>query len=129
MKKSLRMALALITLALATGYMVSVRAQGRPLAGGYKAVAVDDASVVAAADFAITAEAQKNEETIRLISIQRAEQQVVAGMNYRLCLKVEVSSQDSDAKERNVQVVVYRNLKGEHSLTSWEVSDCADGDD
>lgn len=130
MKKSLRIAIALIALQVAFSCVYLVQAQGRrpPIVGGYKEVSPDDAGVVAAADFAVAEAAQKKELTIKLIAIQRAEQQVVAGINYKLCLKVEVSDKDSEAKVQDVQVVVYRNLQNVQSLTSWEDAECSETD-
>jgi hypothetical protein len=39
---------------------------------------------------------------------------LVAGMNYRLRLKVKV-----DGKVKEAEAVVWRKLSGEHELTSW----------
>ncbi|MDT5122793.1 MAG: hypothetical protein QOC96_2275 [Acidobacteriota bacterium] len=129
MKKSLRIALTLIALQVAFSCVHLVQSQGRPpIAGGYKEVAPDDAGVVAAADFAVADHAQKKDLTIKLIGIQHAQQQVVAGINYKLCLKVEVSEKDSEATVKDVQVVVYRNLQNVHSLTSWEDVECSESD-
>jgi hypothetical protein len=130
MKKSLRIALTLIALQVAFSCVPLIQAQGRrpPIAGGYKEVAPDDAGVVAAADFAVADQAQKKELTIKLIGIQHAQQQVVAGINYKLCLKVEVSEKDSEATVKDVLVVVYRNLQNVYSLTSWEEAECSESD-
>jgi len=130
MKKSLRIALTLIALQVAFSCVHLVQAQGRrpPILGGYKEVAPDDAGVVAAADFAVAEQAQKKDLTIKLVAIQHAQQQVVAGINYKLCLKVEVSEKDSEATVKDVQVVVYRNLQNAHSLTSWEDVECSESD-
>ena len=43
-------------------------------------------------------------------------------MNYRLCLKV--ASGDDDDAAQEVKTVVYKNLKSEYSLTSWEEAEC-----
>jgi hypothetical protein len=50
---------------------------------------------------------------------------VVAGINYRLCLKV---STESDDAPQDVKAIVYRNLKKEYSLTSWEEESCGESD-
>ena len=39
----------------------------------------------------------------------------VAGLNFRLRLRVELGGQP-----RMVEAVVYRNLQGQHQLTSWQ---------
>ena len=51
--------------------------------GGFTDVAVDDAGVKAAAEFAVK-ERAKTEPTISLDKITKASRQVVAGMNYDL---------------------------------------------
>jgi hypothetical protein len=77
-----------------------------PMVGGYRAVSTDDAGVQAAAAFAA---GQLGGE---LGDVESAEQQVVAGMNYRITLSL------SDGRKFNV--VVYRPLRGDMQLTSSE---------
>ncbi len=89
--------------------------------GGYKSIDAADAGAAAAADFAVTAQAEKLEIEIELVSIEKAESQVVAGTNYRLCLTVATSEGEYTAK-----VVVHRDLKGNHKLTSWDEDECAE---
>jgi aspartic proteinase inhibitor len=123
MKKSLRVATVLLGLGLALGCISSVAAQRR--LGGYRDVSKDDAEVQAAAEFAVKHQGEKEERTIRLVSVEHAEVQVVAGINYRLCLKVEFHDTDKDEDvTKTVRAVVYRNLQKEYSLTSWEDEDC-----
>lgn len=86
--------------------------------GGYRSVAVDDATVVAAANFAVSKE-EETTEGIELVEILKAERQTVAGANYRLCLRVKLGEDTQD-----VQAVVNLNLQGEYSLTSWTPKDC-----
>jgi ABC-type Na+ efflux pump permease subunit len=118
MKKSLRVLIALVALAVFLNCVQVLTAQIRT--GGYKEVANDDSEVVAAADFAVNEQGRKQEASITLVSIEHAEQQVVAGINYRLCLKVE-----TDGETQEVKAVVYRNLQREYSLTSWEQESCS----
>jgi hypothetical protein len=95
-------------------------------AGAYKSISKTDAGVQAAAEFAVDAQAERKDLTIELASIEKAEKQVVAGTNFRLCLKVTTSGPDDDSEiTSTVKVIVYRNLKGEYSLTSWMEEDCA----
>lgn len=118
MKKSLRAALVLVALSIALGFTAAGLAQQ---VGGYKKVATDDEGVVSAADFAIGEQSQSQGVTIKLVSIEGAERQVVAGINYRLCLKVEAEGADAP---QEVKTVVYRNLQNEYSLKSWEDGGC-----
>jgi hypothetical protein len=48
--------------------------------GGYKEVAKDDDQVQAAAEFAVSEQGKKQETTYKLVSVEHAEQQVVAGL-------------------------------------------------
>lgn len=72
--------------------------------------------VVAAARFAVETQAAKSDQkgAIVLVEVLSVQQQVVAGMNYRLRLKVTV-----DGKDREAEAVVWRKLSGEHELRSW----------
>jgi hypothetical protein len=97
--------------------------------GGYKEVAKDDAEVVAAAEFAVKAQGEKQEMTYKLVSVEHAEQHVVAGINYRLCLKVGHRKEgDEEDTTETVRVVVYRSLQKEYSLTSWAQENCGEGE-
>jgi hypothetical protein len=127
MRKSLRLAAALVALGVVCVCVVAGAARQR--VGGYKEVATDDPEVVAAAKFAVGAQGEKQKATIKLVSVEHAESQVVAGINYRLCLKVEVSdpSEDVDTTQE-VKTVVYKNLQRQYSLTSWEEAECGDGE-
>ena len=102
---------------------IALPAQG-PIVGGYSAVSVTDKEVVAAAAFAIKEqqkEMQKDLEgesqKLELISILEAQQQVVAGMNYRLKLKVALNG-----KEKTAEAVVWWQAwrkPNPYQLTSW----------
>jgi hypothetical protein len=90
-------------------------AQDIPVAGGYSGRATNDPGVAAAAAFAVRERGRVTGRRLTLVSIRRAEAQVVAGMNYRLLLSVRDGREVSD-----VTAVVYRNLRRRLSLTSWE---------
>ena len=95
--------------------------------GGYREIDKADEGAAAAAEFAVKAESEKKEMTYKLASIEHAEAQTVAGINYRLCLKVGYHKADDDAETtESVRVVVYRNLQNQYSLTSWTEENCAD---
>jgi hypothetical protein len=98
--------------------------------GGYKEVSVSDAYAHDAAVFAAHAQGEKIDRTIKLLKINKAEMQVVAGRNYRMCLKVQSSGAEDEADAIfTVLTVVYVDLKGNKKLTSWEPGDCGDDDD
>ncbi len=99
----------LLTLTLLTmSFLSSLAAQ---LVGGYSPVAVTDPDALAAAKFAVTAHDPK----LKLVSLDHAARQVVAGMNYRLALHVT----DATDTARTAEAVVWRKLNGQHELTSW----------
>jgi hypothetical protein len=89
------------------------------IAGGYQEISKIDETAVATANFAVRTRAKKD-VSLKLISIERAERQVVAGANYRLCLAVK-----SNNKRREATAVVYQNLQNKFSLTSWTDGKCA----
>jgi len=97
--------------------------------GGYSETAKDSAEVAEAAEFAVKAQGEKQEMTYKLVSVEHAEKQTVAGINYRLCLKVGYHKADDDVDTTEfVRVVVYRNLQKVFSLTSWAQENCGEDD-
>ena len=93
---------------------LSLRRRQSGLAGGYAPVDAADGRVRSAADFAMAYEARRLNQVFRLEEIARAERQIVAGTNCRFCLKVATSKGSQSA-----EVIVYQNLQGRYSLTSW----------
>ncbi len=117
MKKSLYFAAVLIAL----GFVLTSEGFGqRPVLGGYKVIENTDAGATDAAAFAIKAQSEQTEMEFVLGEIVKAERQVVAGSNYRLCMDVSANGQDGSY----VQAVVYVDLKQNYKLTSWAASDC-----
>ena len=97
--------------------------------GGYKEIDKADEGAAAAAEFAVKAESEKKEMTYKLVSVEHAESQVVAGINYRLCLKVGYHKQDDDVDTTEfVRVIVNRSLQNQYSLTSWTEENCGSDD-
>ena len=118
MKTHLRIAVIAVTLVMSLPIVPCVvsgaEAQKDQIAGGYSETSNTDPEALAAARFAIKKETQKLHVRVLFRSINRAEVQVVAGLNYRLCMTVRIKR-----KSREVTVVVYKNLKQKYSLTSW----------
>ncbi|HEY6186061.1 MAG TPA: hypothetical protein VIW80_00175 [Pyrinomonadaceae bacterium] len=127
MKKSLQLGLILIALIVASGSVIVSRAQQRPpTVGGYKRMAKDAPEVISAAEFAVKEQMGKGGGSIKLISVEAAEGQLVQGMNYRLCLQVEIEDEVNNViVTQGVRVIVYRDLKKKYSLTRWEEADCS----
>lgn len=125
---NLRIIIILAALGLIFGSAVCGFAQTdtkMPVAGGYGNADTTNAEVVAAAKFAVKAQTKKQRAKITFVSVNQAEQQVVAGRNYRLCLKVDVIEKGKKSKtSKTVQAIVFQNLKQKLSLTSWTETDC-----
>jgi len=116
-----RFAVGFFVLAIALG---TIAASAQRL-GGYREIDKSDEGAAAAAEFAVKAQSENKEMTYKLVSVEHAESQVVAGINYRLCLKVGYHKQDDDVDTTEfVRVVVNRNLQNQHSLTSWTEENC-----
>ncbi len=96
-----------------------------PIVGGYKKVEATDREVIAAANFAVKAQAKKQKAKIRLVAVNNAARQVVAGTNYQICLNVETTDRkNKTVVPQSVQAIVYKNIKNKHRLTSWTIADC-----
>ena len=123
MKRKLPMliiaALAITAINNFSGVSCAAKTRQGQLAGAYSETSNDNPDAVAAARVAIQKERQKLHARISLVSIKRAEVQVVAGLNYRLCMTVKVKG-----KTRDITVVVYKSLKQKYSLTSWTADEC-----
>jgi copper homeostasis protein (lipoprotein) len=93
--------------------------RGASLPGGYSNASITDKDVMSAANFAVEQQQQKTGQPLSLDSISQAQQQVVAGTNYKLCMKIKDGS-----NVRTASAVVYRNLQHQNSLTSWTWDSC-----
>lgn len=114
MKKSFLNGLVFVALTLCFGMAASAQL------GGYKEASTTDERVVAAAEFAVGKQ-EEEEEGLTLVSIEHAQTQVVAGINYKLCLKVKLGDETQE-----VMAIVYQKGKEEYQLTSWKVEDCGE---
>lgn len=98
-----------------------------PMVGGYRTIEPTNKDVVAATDFAVKKQSKTQKAAIKLVAVNSAMQQVVAGMNYQMCLSVETTDRKTKkAMPQTVQIVVFRNLKGKYELTSWAIAACTD---
>jgi hypothetical protein len=104
--------------------LCAVRAQ-QPIVGGYSEAAVTEKAVTDAADFAIGAQQKAMQDSkgdkaikLELVKITKAQQQVVAGMNYRLKLLVKVNGREQQA-EAVVWWQAWRK-PDPYQLTSWK---------
>jgi hypothetical protein len=102
--RTLGAALLLATVAAGAVLLAAGPAAAAMQLGGFRAISTDDPAVQAAAAFAA------GEVGGSLQSVDSAQAQTVAGINYRLTITLEGGAV--------WQVVVYRNLQGGYSLTS-----------
>ncbi len=113
MKTSRRIVIAMAALGMMISSLPVFPQTKPPITGGYTQTPAYSQEVVDAARFAT----REQRDLIFVESIKSAEVQVVAGVNYRINMKVWLSG---EIKE--VTTVVHKNLKDEYSVTSWEVS-------
>lgn len=94
------------------------------IAGGYETADVKDPQVMAAAKFAVNAQNTKLKRTgnraYTLLEISKAQMQVVAGLNFQVCLKTKLGT-----SIRSAEAVVYQDLQQKLSLTSWAWRKCS----
>lgn len=86
--------------------------------GGWENAKVDDPDVVAAAKFAVK-KTQAKHKKLKMDRIVAAAQQVVAGINYWVDLELTDRASGKPVKRR-AEAVIYRDLDGKNSLTSWK---------
>jgi hypothetical protein len=124
MKKSMQVLMVLVTLGITFG--CATVGLGQVRGGGWKEVEdKNDAGVVAAAEFAVSARKEQEGGPLSLVSIEQAERQVVAGIKYRICMKVKAADEtDAGEESQDVRVEVFRSLQNKHTLNSWEEADC-----
>ncbi len=82
--------------------------------GGWSSASVDDARVKIAARNAVAAQASIDGTGLTLASIEDAQQQVVAGMSYKLRLSVV-----KDDRRQFANATVWAKLNGTYELTAW----------
>ena len=95
-----------------------------PTCGGYSTTCVTNKDTIAVATFAVQsqekaiANGKEKTEKMELVSILKAETQVVAGINYKFELKVKLNGKEKTAKTI-VWWQAWRN-PDPYQLTSWE---------
>lgn len=92
---------------ITTFLALTVLAAAQPMVGGYQSASPKGKEVLEAAAFAVQAEqaAMKKGDAapkLELVEVVSVEQQIVAGMNYRMSLKVKL-----DGKEKNAGATVW----------------------
>lgn len=90
------------------------------MVGGFSKAPKTDAQVIAAANFATSAQSKKEDAEFSVDEIVKAERQVVQGMNYRICMRVNVEGDEPIM----VTASVYQDLKRKYTLSIWKVGPC-----
>lgn len=126
MKKTISFVAAIAVLLVMTGSLAAANPKPAPqIAGGYAEVEVTNEEARANAEWAVREQMNKSGGSIELLTLRKAELQVVAGLNYRFCMQVTVEGKNgADATTYFVTAVVYVDLKQKKQLTRWEKSDC-----
>lgn len=113
----------LLGMLLLAGVSIQAAAQGDQVVGGYGEVSVKDKAVRRAAAAAVRQHGKAEHHTVTLVKINKAEQQVVAGMNYRLCMTVRHGRR---GRAHTITAVVYQPIRKPMRLTNWEEGGCKD---
>ena len=98
------------------------RVSAQDIAGGYGDASVTDKDVRAAANFAVKNRSRSTGKSLTLAKIVKAEVQVVAGLNYRVCMTVR----EGRKRAKTITAVVYKNLQNRRSLSRWKAGGCSE---
>ena len=105
-----------VSIALAFGIYPSASYVSAQITGGYGDASASSKEVKRAAKFAVEQRTLRTGNKVALVRVVKAEMQVVAGLNYRMVLRVS----DKWGRRRTATAVVYQELKNRLSLTSWK---------
>lgn len=119
MIKTTKFTIALAIVTMIAAFTINTIAQ--PRVGGFKPVAKTDPAVQEAAKFAPDAKNKTSPWGYRLVDILKAERQIVAGTNFRMCLSIS----EAGGQPFAVQAVVYVDLQRVSKLTGWTKTKCA----
>ena len=103
-------------------FAVDSHVSAQDITGAYGDASVTDKDVVKATKFAVKSRSTQIGKRFTLVRIQKAESQLVAGMNYRVCLRVR----DSRKRISTITAVVYKDLKNRYSLSRWKAGGCSE---
>jgi len=104
-------------------FAIAASAQAEPIAGGYAKISTKSVEAKKAASVALRQHAASHpKERLTLVKVVKAEQQVVSGMNYRVCLAVL----DHRGVRKTITAVVYHPINKKERLTNWSTGGCTD---
>lgn len=134
MKKSVHPLMILVALGILFGCATVSFGQERIPNVGSSEVATDDPEVVSAAEFAVSAQKEKEGGPLSLVSIKSARLMSTRDTAYSLCLEIKAGDEtDAGVEAQSVEVVVSAPLtrKGEKKkwkLARWEEKNCGGSD-
>jgi hypothetical protein len=106
----------LLVLAFAVAGFTAAHAQTEPMAGGYSNISNGSREARSAAAVAIRKHNSiHRRDNVRLVKIQKAEEQVVAGMNYRVCMVVK----NNRGVRRTVTALIWQRPGRAMKATDW----------
>ena len=104
-------------------FAIGAKAQAEPMVGAYDDLAVGSKEAKAAAAAAVKKYSSSHtRDRVTLVKIIKGDAQVVAGMNYRICMIVK----NRRGVRRTVTAVVYRPPNGKLRSTAWDTGSCKD---
>ena len=110
------MGLAIFILLGTSIFSAQAGAKKTTLCGGWtKCENIADVQVQKAANAAVSLRNSIEGDTLSLLAVQSARQQVVAGMNYSLSLKLR----NAAGRTSRATAVVWSKFDGSYELTSW----------
>lgn len=119
MKRKLFRSTLLVSL-LFGAFALGAYAQDGQIVGGYGDISIKSREARSAASVAVTQHNRGIRDKVTLVKILKAEQQVVAGMNYRVCLQIKTRR----GVNRTITAVVYQPIRKKMRLTDWEAGGC-----
>ena len=87
--------------------------------GGYGPISTTDPMVILAARYALISQNAQMSGKYTLKSINKAQSQVVAGINYHVCISLR-----REDTIRTAEALVYQNLQRKWSVTRWAWNKC-----
>ena len=89
------------------------------ITGGYGPISTADPMVILAARYALMSQNAQMSSKYTLKSINKAQSQVVAGINYHVCISLR-----REDTIRTAEALVYQNLQRKWSVTRWAWNKC-----
>lgn len=119
----LKFKLAMFIAFAAVVFISAENASAQPRVGGFKNVSVEDKGVIAATNFAVAKIGETEQMDLSLDTILKAEQQVVAGKNYRILFQVWYAD-GGENYPMCITAEVFWGLDKSYKLNNWTSVEC-----